>query len=258
MPAVTVTSAKYVDLPAGGTRADGRNHAVEAYRILQDALNAGQFAAGTRLPGERALAAQLKVSRATLRQVLNALADAGRLQPSPYRGWFVSDHTLVHEPNRLRGFTEVARERGLEPTARIIRLGRRHPSLSEAEPLGVSTTQQVVDLERVRYLDGTPISVEYSCIPAARVPGLESAELADCSLYQVLRERYDIVATRCDYELQAEPADAEVSTLLDIAEGAPVLVGYQMTYDQNEQCFDIGKQVYRGDAYRFKASLFRF
>jgi GntR family transcriptional regulator len=249
---------KALELRVGLAHVEGRNQAVEAYRILQDALNVGQFPAGTRLPGERTLAAQLGVSRATLRQVLNALADAGRIKPSPYRGWFVADRKLVHEPNRLRGFTEVARERGLEATAHIIRLDLRHPSLTEAEPLGIDTAQQVVDLERVRYLDKTPISVEYSCIPAARVPGLDSIELTDCSLYELLRERYDIVPTRCDYELQAESADREVSTLLGIAEGAPVLVGYQMTYDQNEQCFDVGKQVYRGDAYRFKASLFRF
>jgi GntR family transcriptional regulator len=251
-----MVKALKLDVPVA--RVEGRNPAVEAYRILQDALTIGQFAAGTRLPGERSLAAQLGVSRVTLRQVLTALADAGRIHASPQRGWFVADHKLVHEPNRLRGFTEVARESGLEASARIVRVGRRFPTLSEAEPLGIDTDQEVVDLERVRELNGSPISVEYSCISAARVPGLDSIDLTDCSLYQILRERYDIVAMRCDYELQAEGARRRDAELLAITEGDPVLVGYQMTYDQHEQCFDIGKQVYRGDAYRFKASLFRF
>jgi GntR family transcriptional regulator len=258
MGAVGVEMVKALKLDVPVARVEGRNPAVEAYRILQDALTIGQFAAGTRLPGERSLAAQLGVSRVTLRQVLTALADAGRIHASPQRGWFVADHKLVHEPNRLRGFTEVARESGLEASARIVRVGRRFPTLSEAGPLGIDTDQEVVDLERVRELNGSPISVEYSCISAARVPGLDSIDLTDCSLYQILRERYDIVAMRCDYELQAEGARRRDAELLAITEGDPVLVGYQMTYDQHEQCFDIGKQVYRGDAYRFKASLFRF
>lgn len=249
---------KAVDLQVPVARVEGRNPAVEAYRILQDALNLGKFPAGRRLPGERALATQLGVSRATLRQVLNALADAGRIQPSPYRGWFVADQQLVHEPNRLRGFTEIARELGFQATALIVRMGLRLPSLAEAESLGIDTTQQVVDLVRVRCLDTVPTSVEYSCISAARVPGLESMDLTDRSLYDVLQERYDIVGMRCDYELLAEPSDRQVSELLHVPPGSPVLVGYQMTYDQNERCFDIGKQVYRGNAYRFKASLFRF
>lgn len=249
---------KALELQVPIARVDGRNNAVEAYRILLSALTKGQFAVGTRLPGERTLASQLSVSRATLRQVLIALADAGHIQPSPQRGWFVADHQLVHEPNRLRGFTELAHDRGLKATARIVRVGRRLPSLSEAEELGIDETQEVIDLERIRHLDAKPISVEYSCISAARVPGLETIDLTNCSLYQVLRERFDVIASRCDYELQAEGASAEVAAMLGVSAGAPVLVGYQSTYDQDERCFDVGKQIYRSDAYRFKASLFRF
>ena len=249
---------KALDLQVSVARVQGRNNAVEAYRILQGALSVGQFRAGARLPGERSLPAQLGVSRATLRQVLNALADAGRIQPSPQRGWFVAERKLVHEPNRLRGFSEVARENGLEPGSRIVRFRRRLPTLAEAEPLGIDTSTEVVELRRVRSLDGSPISVEYSCLSSTRVPDLEPVDLTDQSLYDVLRERYGIVPTRCDYELQAEAAKARDSKLLKIPVEAPVLVGYQMTYDQNERCFDIGRQVYRGDAYRFKASLFRF
>jgi GntR family transcriptional regulator len=249
---------KALDLQVPVARIEGRNHAVEAYRLLQEALTVGQFPAGTRLPGERTLASQLGVSRATLRQVLTALADAGRIHRSPQRGWFVAERKLVHEPNRLRGFTEVARESGLEARARIVRVARRLPTLIEAEPLGITPTQEVIELDRLRELDGSPVSVEYSCISAARVPGLESIELTDCSLYEILRENYGIVAARCDYELQAEPAGRRDGELLGVSEGTPVLVGYQMTYDQHERCFDIGKQVYRGDAYRFKASLRRF
>ncbi len=243
---------------AGVARVQGRNQAVEAYRILLDVLSSGVFAPGMRLPGERQLSARLGVSRSTLRHVLGALGDAGRLHPSPYRGWFVAERQLVHEPNQLRGFSEAARDQGRQATAQIVRCGVRPALLDEAEALGLDVATPVLHLERVRRLDGAPISVEYSCLPSARVPGLELVDLTDRSLYELLRERYATVATRCDYELQAESATEPISTLLDLPEGAPVLVGYQMTYDQNEQCFDVGRQVYRGDSYRFKASLSRF
>jgi GntR family transcriptional regulator len=243
---------------AGVTRVQGGHHAVEAYRILLDVLASGVFAPGTRLPGERTLSAQLGVSRATLRHVLGALGDAGRLQPSPYRGWFVADRKFVHEPNQLRGFTEAADDQGLKATAEILRNEISPALLAEAGALGLEDAAPVLQLQRLRRLDGVPISVEYSCLAAARVPGLQNLDLSDSSLYDLLRDKYSIVATRCDYELQAESATEPVSTLLDLPEGSPVLVGYQMTYDQNEQCFDVGRQIYRGDAYRFKASLFRF
>jgi GntR family transcriptional regulator len=192
---------KAVNLHVPRARAEGRNNAVEAYRILQEALTVGRYPAGSRLPGERRLAADLGVSRATLRQILSALADAGRLVASPQRGWFVAESRLVHEPNRLRSLTEVAREGGMAASSRALRATVRHPTLSEAEALNIDTDHEVVDLRRVRFLDGAPLSVDYSCLDAAKVPGLESVELVDVSLYEVLRDRYDIVASRADYEL---------------------------------------------------------
>ena len=239
-------------------RAQGRNPSVEAYRILDDALDKGLFQPGSRLPGERVLAARLGISRSTVRNVLGALGDSGRLQPAPYRGWFVADRKLVHEPNRLRGFTEMARDQDRQASAKVLRCFVRKPQIEEAERLGLTTDASVVQLERLRSLDGRTISVEYSCIPASRVPGLQAADLADRSLYEVLGSVYGIIASRCDYQLQAEGADEDASQLLGIDVGAPVLVGYQRTYDQDERCFDTGRQVYRGDSYTFEASLFRF
>ncbi|WP_433065136.1 GntR family transcriptional regulator [Dactylosporangium sp. CS-033363] len=249
---------KALDLKVSPARVEGRNNAVEAYRALQEALTVGQFPAGTRLPGERTLAADLGVSRATLRAVLSALAEAGRIVPSPQRGWFVAENRLVHEPNRLRGLSEVARERGMEATSRVMKATVRPATLAEAEVLGIGTDAPVVDLRRVRLLDGSPLSIDQSCLDAARVPGLEDVDFAGLSLYDVLRDRYDIAASRCDYELAAEAVKAREAKLLGLAAGDPVLVGYQRTFDQHDQCFDVGRQLYRGDSYRFQASLFRF
>jgi GntR family transcriptional regulator len=249
---------KALDLEVTNARTEGRNSAVEAYRILQEALAVGRFPAGSRLPGERRLSADLGVSRATLRQILSALADAGRIVASPQRGWFVAENRLVHEPNRLRSLTEVAKESGLVASSRGVRITHRQPTVAEAEGLGVDTDHPVVDLRRVRFLDGTPLSVEYSCLDSERVPGLESVDLSETSLYDVLRQRYDIIASRSDYELAAEAVKPRDAKLLAIEAGDPVLVGYRMTFDQHDRCFEVGRQLYRGDSYRFQASLFAF
>ncbi|MFG2045077.1 GntR family transcriptional regulator, partial [Dactylosporangium sp. NPDC048998] len=149
-------------------------------------------------------------------------------------------------------------ERGMEPSTRVIRATIRQPTLAEAEVLGIDTSQPVFDLRRVRFLDGSPLSVDHSCLDTTRVPGIETINFTGQSLYDVLRDRYDIAASRCDYELAAEAVEAREAKLLGLAPGDPVLVGYQKTFDQHDQCFDVGRQLYRGDAYRFQASLFRF
>ena len=55
-------------------------------RILVGQISAGQLRPGQRLGAERALAAELGVSRATLRQALAVLAENGMVRRVPGRG----------------------------------------------------------------------------------------------------------------------------------------------------------------------------
>lgn len=235
--------------------ASGRNPTLMAYRALQEVLV--DFEPGRRLPSERTLAQHLGVSRATVRQALAALAEGGLLEPSANRGWFVAGPQMSEGPNILRSFTESAHDRGLVATATVLRQQVRPATLEEAEVLKLAPAADVLDLERSRGMEGVTISVEVTRLPLARVPGLEAADLTDCSLYELLAERHGIVPTRCDYEVQAEAASDKIAALLRVAAGSPVLVGYQTTFDQSERPIATGRATYRGDAYRFKASLFR-
>lgn len=52
-------------------------------------------------------------------------------------------------------------------------------------------------------------------------------------------------------------ADERTADLLDIEPGAPVLVGHEVTYDADQVPILLSTTVYRGDAYRFEADLYR-
>jgi GntR family transcriptional regulator len=231
---------------------------LEAYRILLEAVQSGSFPANTRIPGERVLAQQLGVSRATVRQVLTTMARTGLLRASANRGWFVAAASFSEGPNTLISFSDSARERGLTPAASVLRQAVRPATLDEAEILGLAPAAAVFEIERLRGMNDIPVGIEYSCLSLAQVPGLDMTDLTDCSLFEVLSERYDLVPTRCDYEVQAQAASPRHADLLGIEPGFPVLVGQQTTFDQHERPLISGQTTYRGDAYRFKASLFRF
>jgi GntR family transcriptional regulator len=210
------------------------------------------------LPSERALAEQLGVSRATVRQVLMALARSGLLRAAPNRGWYATASRLSEGPNILSSFSDSARELGLTPTSTVQGQRVRAATLEEVGRLRLPPAAPVVELERLRGMDGVPIAIDCSYLPRILVPGLDTADLADRSLYEVLAEHYGLVASRCDYEVQAQAASERVGELLRLDAGAPVLVGEYTTYDQGERPIYCGRITYRGDAYRFKASLFRF
>jgi GntR family transcriptional regulator len=235
----------------------GRNPTLAAFRFLHDAVTSGRWPVGDRIPSERSLADEIGVSRATVRQALIELADAGLLEPSAQRGWFVTGQRISEGPNLLRSFSETARERGLTPGSRVLDHRLRPATLDEAEVLGLAPAADVLHLDRLRLLDGVPTAVQSTCVSLRYLPGIDTVDFEQRSLYQVMAEGYGLVATRCDYTVQAQAATEHVAALLGVDPGFPVLVGHEVTFDQQDRPVTTGRVTYRGDAYRFKASLFR-
>lgn len=228
-----------------------------AYRALADALRRGVFLPGERLPAERALSKRLGVGRATLRQALLALAHEGLVEARRGSGWWVTESVLGEPPNELLSFTEFASLRGFEPSARVLEQTIRPATMDEADKLEVAPGKPLFHLRRLRMLDGSPISVSTSIVPLEKAPSLPEHDFTTASLYHVLESVHDLSARRCDYVVQAQPADPDSATLLGVATGAPVLAGSWTTFDQSGRPLEIGTIVYRGDRYRFQATLVR-
>src|SRR3954447_21834364 len=76
----------------------------EAAEQIAEKVRAGELRAGDKLPGERALAAQMEISRPTLREAIAVLAEAGllRVRRGPGGGMFVASDVVPVELVRQR------------------------------------------------------------------------------------------------------------------------------------------------------------
>lgn len=228
-----------------------------AYAWLLDTLRHGVFAPGSRLPGERDLAQQIGVSRSTLRLALTRLADEGQLSARSQRGWFVPRQIVGEPPSVLQSFTEMAHARGLRASSRILHQHRRPATSDEASRLRITPSAPVLQVRRVRGMDGVPLCVDTTVMVGTRAQPLVAIDLTDRSLYEALQNECGVRIARSSYAVQAEVADEEVGKLLDLSAGAPVLVGQETTYDTDGVPILLSKTIYRGDAYRFEADLYR-
>lgn len=231
--------------------------ATQAQEQLAQELELGIYPAGTRLPGERELATRLGVSRVTLRTALSALESEGRLTRSAQRGWFVPSDVVGEPPSTLQSFTEMARARGLHPTARVLRQQTRPATLDEASRLRIAPTAPVLQIDRLRGLDGRPVCFDIVVLPVERVAQLVDADLTDASLYDTLRERCGVSIHRSRYRVMAATADAPLAGLLETTAGAAVLIGDEIAFSADGTPILLGTNTYRGDAYRFEADLYR-
>ena len=229
----------------------------EAYRKLSDLLRRSSFPPGSRLPGERELAARVGVSRSTLRKALDLLEDRGLLDRSPKRGWFVPPHVVGEPPSTLQSFSEMARDRGLKPGAQVLSARERAASFDEAARLRIAPAASVLELSRLRTLDGVPVCVDVSVVVLAKVPLLASADMTDRSLYEAIEELSEVRIERSSYSVRADACDQRLADLLRISPGAPILIGEELTYLTDGSPILAGIMSYRADAYRFQADLFR-
>jgi GntR family transcriptional regulator len=230
---------------------------LQVYRSILDEIRAGDLRPGDRLPGERALTGSFGVSRITVRRALRALVEEGHVQSTPKSGWFVAETPLSEPPAKLLSFSEMARMRGLTPSARVLEASTRSATLQEAEQLQVAPGAKVFSLARARYLDGIPIAVDRSRIALARAPFLPEVDFARASLYEVLERRGRIVPTRSAYLVQALPAGGTVARRLRIERGEPGLHVSGVIYDQHARPLELGEITYKGDRYAMQVSLQR-
>jgi GntR family transcriptional regulator len=223
---------------------------------LAGELQQDERSPGWRLPPERALAEHFGVSRVTLRRAMRELERAGVLARDA-RGWAVAGPRVGEPPNELMSFSEMAAARGLRSSARVLRCGVRNATLDEADVLGVAPGATVFELERLRSMDGVPILVDRSVIPHSLVPAIEDVDFSSASLYEVLQGRYALRPTRARFAVEAVGADAGDADALDLEPGRPLLRCQQVTEDATGRVIESCEMRYRGDRYRFRATLVR-
>lgn len=223
---------------------------------IVDAIVSGRFSPGSRLPGERALAEELGISRMTVRAGLQAAAAKGLIQASPQRGWYVVETTVSEPPAELQSFTEMAVALGLTPTSRLIDRQVRTATLDEARLLNIAPSSPVIELRRVRALNGRPVNVEDLLFAENLFPWLAEIDLTDQSIYELLA-RHGYAMSHSRYTVHAENADETLAELLGLPHGGAVLVAVEIARDTRETIVLYGTSHYRGDAYRFTADLWR-
>lgn len=211
---------------------------------------------GWRLPSERALAEHFGVSRVTLRRAMQELERDGVLERDG-RGWTVAGPRIGEPPNELMSFSEMAAARGLRPAARVLGARFRPATLDESDVLGIAPGAVVFELARVRSMDDVPILFDRSLIPRSLVPGIEGTDFGSASLYETLENRYGLRPARARFSVEAVPADDADAQALEVEVGQPLLRCLQVTEDPNGRVIESCEMRYRGDRYRFRATLVR-
>jgi GntR family transcriptional regulator len=243
-----MTSSSTGKAPA---RATAKRDLVRAY--LLDIIE--KSGPGTSLAAERDLAAELGVSRPTVRAAVEELARSGLLVRQHGRGTFTSPHKVTQEMTGTTTNALAVPPAEGDWTSRVVRFDTTPAGPPRAARLALGPEDEVTRITRVRLVDGEPIAIERIELPAALVPGLRPADMESGNFYHLLRERYAVTVLDAVQTLEPTVANPEQADLLDTAVYAPLLQIERTTRDTESRTVEFAHSVYRGDRYRITSKL---
>ncbi|WP_258063878.1 MULTISPECIES: GntR family transcriptional regulator [unclassified Rathayibacter] len=220
---------------------------------LRQAIASGRLAPGDEVPTEGELAAKWDTSRGPIRNALAALRNEGLIETTRGRPSRVIERKTQQAVDVSIPFTRWARTMGARPGALTQQVSLRRSDDDQATLLGIEPGDLVVDVLRLRALDGRPTMLERLTFiePAGR--NLFDVDLDTVSITEFLESR-GWKSAEVDHEIDAVAADDTDAHLLELAPGSPVLRLHRVTRDAAGRTFEASDDRYRSDIVRFTVS----
>ena len=226
--------------------------------ILQQKIDEGEWEPRSPIPSERQLEVLYDVSRTTIREAIDHLIRQGYLYREHGRGTFVSPPKLQKVMMELTSFSEDLLKRGIQPGQIIRDVGYVVPATAILQKLELPAGTSLLRIKRIRLGNDVPIGLQTSYLVLGEGQTITREDLEEAnSLYRLLQEKFHIIPSAADETLEVTLATPEEAALLQIKEGAPLLLSERVLFAQNRRPVEYVKILYRGDRYRYYVRLTR-
>ena len=222
-------------------------------RIVAD-INAG--VPGAKIGSERDLAEHYSTSRSSLRQMLAALEEAGLVHRVIGRagGIFISHAQVQRSLSDVVGVPAFLANQGYVAGTRVLSTKITAPDRVTQKALHIGASDFVVEIQRVRLADGSPISLELAQFPAEAFPGLLEQQLGG-SIYEILENEYGLITSRADERIEAVNATPDEASLLAIKPRSALLLITRIAFDQHDIPCEFSRDLFRGDRTRLAVTV---
>ena len=215
-------------------------------RELREQIERGDLAVGTSLPSESVLCERYGVSRGPVRQALATLGSEGLIEVSRGKPAVVRSQDAAQTLDTFTPFSQWARRTGRVAGSKTLEVSRRRASAAASAALRITQDAFVVEVLRVRYLDGEPTMIERSSFVDAVGSSLFEFDTDSGSITDYLTGR-GVRFDSMSHVLDAVSADSVDADNLGIAAGSPLLRERRTSRDQNGVPFEYADDRYRPD-----------
>jgi GntR family transcriptional regulator len=234
---------------------------------LRTAIERGRLREGDQLPSEAQLMDHYGVARMTIRNAMRLLQDEGLVTAEHGKGSYVRSRPPVrrlasdrfaqrHRKEGKAAFTVEAEQIGATPQVDMIEVSESKPPSEVADRLRIKDDADVVVRSRRYLLDGKPVEMAVSYIPAdfARGTPISDPNPGPGGIYARLEEQGHILERFTEDVTARMPTPQEVR-LLSLSPGVPVFRLVRTAYDMDGRAVEVCDTVMAADAYQLSYEL---
>jgi GntR family transcriptional regulator len=222
---------------------------IEIREKIKTEIQDGTLSPGQRLPSNDELARSFSVSRMTVRKALLDLATMGLIHKQQGVGTFISQVNVTADYTKLTSFSEDAINQGKTPSAKLIGIKRITVEGEIARDLLLKNDDNVIVVERLRFIDNYPVAIQVSYLSEKLFPELineDEKALQSMNVYIAQRGHKSIRAIET---ISAKIATDKQAEDLDINKGEALIYIERITFAQNGTPIEFIKTYNRPDRY---------
>ncbi|MEV0612170.1 GntR family transcriptional regulator [Nonomuraea sp. NPDC050404] len=217
---------------------------------LRRRISSGELPVGAAVPSESRLCEQWGASRGPIRQALATLRAEGLIGGGRGRPPVVRSRTMPQPFETFLSFSRWAAQMGRTPGQRTLEIARRPAPAEAADALRVEEGEPVVQLLRLRLLDGVPAMIERTTFTWAAGRLLFDFDCDRGSVFAYLSGR-GVDLSRARHVIDAIVADEGDAALLTVAAGSALLRERRSTFSADGVPVEYSDDRYRPDLVSF-------
>lgn len=206
------------------------------------------------IPSEREIMQRYDVSRSTVREAINTLVREGVLVKKHGKGTYVSIKPIQNWLGQLSSTTEVIRNLGMEPGAKLINFHTVKPPSHVRQITGF---EEAYFLKRLRLANDIPIGIEQQYYPLFIGNQLAEYDLNKITLYDVIQKDLGIPFLEANQRITCGMTSEENRNYLDVDDSICLLKAERIIKGQDQMIIEYEEAYYRSDLYGFELNLSR-
>jgi len=227
---------------------------LQVKNTIVEQINSGKIKPGDKLPTEIELEKEFSVSRPTIRHALSEMENEGYLSRHRGIGTIVRHKSFQKDILQLSSFSETIQQMGKVPSHNILSVNIVDPPNRIANYFAGIEPKKVWCVKRLCFADSEPFSINHLYLPPELGFSLQDFYQMK-SFYDFIRERFDLIPSYANETITASAANDEMSELLQIEEGEPLLDIWRTTYAEDGQLIEVVHIFYIASRFEYQLQL---